>query len=145
MDGDEYVRCTKCGTKITVSGKVLSEPEPEMPTRVAFYNAMPGVAAGTAGSPEPHHPEAAASAPASHREEAPASPGGWFVIQMSMQPITMQGANRDQRITLLEADAARVNQTRFTRRDGEQLQETLELEMELLEARLRSEMKDATK
>ena len=71
--------------------------------------------------------------------------GGWFVIQMSMQPITMQGANRDQRITLLEADAARVNQTRFTQRDGEQLQETLELEMQLLAARLRAEMKEATK
>ena len=75
----------------------------------------------------------------------PAVTGGWFVIQMSMQPITMQGANRDQRLTLLESDTARVNQTRFTQRDGEQLQETLELEMQLLEARLRSEMKDATK
>ena len=71
--------------------------------------------------------------------------GGWFVIQMSMQPITMQGANRDQRLTLLEADTARVNQTRFTQRDGQQLQETLELEMQLLEAQLRAEMKEATK
>ena len=71
--------------------------------------------------------------------------GGWFVIQMSMQPITMQGANRDQRITLLEADAARVNQTRFTRRDGEQLRETLELEMQLLSVKLLAEMKETTK
>ena len=75
----------------------------------------------------------------------PAVTGGWFVIQMSMQPLTTQGVNRDQRISNLESVVYKVNQTRFTLHDGEQLQEMLELKMQLSEAQLRAEMKETVK